>query len=112
MVAFVVAPWATPEQVAAAHTMTRAQFHARFDKLEEIMATTQEQLDSLTDAVQTGVAELKTEIDRLAAIPAGEPVDFTKLQALADSLAADNIPAAPPVEETPVEPAPETPVEP
>ena len=58
------------------------------------MATTQEQLDTLTDAINTGVQELRDEIQRLSSVPP-EEVDFTRLQAIADALAGDNIPAAP-----------------
>lgn len=80
----------------------KGQIAALTVKMEESMATLQEQLDALTTAVSAGVTELRDEIARLAALPAGEPVDFAVLQGIADALAGDNIPAAP--VEPPVEP--------
>ena len=79
----------------------KGQIAALTEKMEESMATLQEQLDALTTAVSTGVQELRDEIARLDALPAGETVDFSKLQGIADALAGDNIPAAPPVEPVP-----------
>jgi hypothetical protein len=67
------------------------------------MSEVQDQLDTLTTAVQSGVQELRDEINRLASLPP-EQVDFSRLQAIADALGSDNIPAAP-VEPTP-EPTP------
>lgn len=72
----------------------RSQYQQIRDLLETFMATTQEQLDALTDAINQGVAELRDEIQRLSSVPP-EDVDFTRLQAIADALAGDNIPAAP-----------------
>ena len=96
--------------MAALATDLKGQIATLTEKMEVAMATLQEQLDTLTGAVAAGVSELRDEIARLAALPAGEPVDFTALQGIADALAGDNIPAAPPVEppveEPPVEPAP------
>lgn len=102
--------WVTPEQFSTSARKTRAVIRDCTTKLEAMMSETQDKLDALTDSVNTGVAELKAEIDRLAALPA-EQVDFTQLQALADRLASDNIPAAP-AEEPPADvPADPTPAE-
>ena len=79
----------------------KGQIAALTTKMEDSMAILQEQLDVLTTAVSSGVTELRDEIARLDALPAGETVDFTALKAIADGLAADNVPAAPPVEPAP-----------
>ena len=96
--------WVTTDEFRDSQRKTRALISALNERLGKSVGALQDQLDSLTAAVTTGIDELKTEIARLAAIPAGETVDFTALTALADGLLNDNIPAAPPVEEVPVEP--------
>lgn len=116
--------WLQPDQFSTSQRKTRALIRERSDRIERMIMTQQEAFDAQFDRVQSGVQELRDEIARLAALPAGETVDFSRLTALADNLATDNVPAAapepeptpepaPPVEEpAPVDPAPETPVDP
>lgn len=75
------------------------------------MTTAQDFVNELTSRISSGVQELRDEIRRLASLPP-EQVDFSGLIAIADGLAADNIPAdpAPPVEGGPVStPTPQEP---
>lgn len=76
------------------HKKTRHLIKKVAQRMEELMSENQDRLDALTDAVNTGVQELRDEINRLASLPP-EEVDFSRLQAIADGLAGDNIPAAP-----------------
>lgn len=97
--------WATPFDVSTSDRKTRALIRERADRIERMIMTQQENFDAQLDRVNAGVQELRDEIARLASLPAGETVDFSRLTELADRLATDNVPAAP-VEP---EPAPETP---
>ena len=76
------------------HKKTRRLIKKTAQRMEIIMSENQDKLDALTAAVNNGVQELRDEINRLASLPP-EQVDFTQLQAIADALAGDNIPAAP-----------------
>lgn len=89
--------WVTKRQLLEAQHRMRLFIREQLTNMEErIMAGQQDAVDQITAAINQGVEELNTEIQRLG--QANPAVDLSGLQAIADRLASDNIPAAPPVD--------------
>lgn len=119
---FKLVNWASPEDVRAAHKTTRRLIRDGFAKLEGLIMATQADVNALAGQVRDvgaqlvqGVGEVQTELERVAAelnvdlSPISDAL--APVRQLADQLANDNIPAAPPVE-PPVEEPPVEPVQP
>jgi methyl-accepting chemotaxis protein len=107
---FLARYWVTPEQLAHHHNSIATQIRKATTTIERLIMATQEdvqaladQLSAVSEQISAGVQELDDEIARLGtANPALDLAPLSDklagLQAVADQLANDNVPAAPVVE--------------
>lgn len=92
--------WVTQKRFWESQRRMRDFIRKSLTEMEaRIMAGQQDAVNEVTAAINSGVEELYAEIQRVSAENPG--VDLSGLQAIAERLKGDNIPAAPPVDPAP-----------